>query len=138
MKNLDGSESRDTVVVEFPCESGKGAIVSKDLPAIKQLELTKKLQTIWSDNSVSVTIYYRKEELPEIQKWMEENYETCVKSASFCLHSDHGFIQAPYEEITKEQYDLLLKGIKPVSFIKEDIGNTVLDVECTNGVCPVR
>jgi hypothetical protein len=46
--------------------------------------------------------YYKKEELPEIKQWLKENYKDSVKSVSFLLHSEHGFKQAPYEEITKE------------------------------------
>ena len=60
----DGSINRDTSIVEFPCESTSG-ILTKDMSALKQLELVKKLQTVWSDNAVSVTVYYKKEELSD-------------------------------------------------------------------------
>ena len=139
VKNFDGTEKRDTVVVEFPCESGENAIISKDMTAVQQLDLVKKLQTYWSDNAVSVTIYYRRAELPLIKEWLKENYEFGVKSVSFLLHSEHGFLQAPYEEITLEKYLELKKGVRPLNSIKigDSTGN-VLDVECEGGACPVR
>lgn len=137
VKNFDGSEDRDTVVVEFACDAGEHAILSKDMSAMDQLELVKKLQTIWSDNSVSVTIYYRKEELPAIKNWMEKNYETSVKSVSFLLHSEHGFKQAPYQEISEEEYKEIKNNVKPINAITISTG-TLFDVECAGGACPVR
>lgn len=137
VKNFDGTESRDTVIVEFPCASGKDSVLSKDMTAIQQLELVKKLQTVWADNSVSVTIYYKKEELKDIQEWLKKNYATSIKSVSFLLHSDHGFKQAPYEEITEEKYNDLIKGIKSLTSAQIDSGES-LDVECAGGSCPIK
>ena len=138
VKNFDGTEKRDTVVVEFPCSAGKDSILSKNMTAVQQLELVKKLQTVWSDNAVSVTIYYRRDELPSIKAWMKENYENGVKSVSFLLHSEHGFIQAPYEEITEEKYNEIIKGVKPLSSAKLEIAGDNLDVECEGGACPIK
>jgi hypothetical protein len=138
VRNFDGTEKRDTVVVEFPCSAGKDSILSKNMTAVQQLDLVKKLQTIWSDNAVSVTIYYRRDELPSIKAWMKENYESGVKSVSFLLHSEHGFIQAPYEEITEEKYNEIIKGVKPLSSAKLEITGENLDVECEGGSCPVK
>lgn len=138
VRNFDGTEKRDTVVVEFPCTSGKDATLSKDMTAVQQLELVKKLQSVWADNAVSVTIYYRPHELPEIKKWMKDNYETSVKSVSFMLHSEHGFQQAPYEEITREKYQEISKNVKPLSSVKMEIAGASLDVECEGGACPIK
>ena len=59
--NFDGSENRDTVVVYFPCETPDGAILASEMGVIKQLEMVKTLQNVWSDNAVSVTAYYSPE-----------------------------------------------------------------------------
>ncbi len=136
---FDGKEDRTTVVVEFPCESGSNAILAKDMSAIKQLELVKTLQSEWADNAVSVTVYYKPEELTDIKKWLDVNYEKNIKSVSFLLHSSHGFRQAPYEEITKERYDELRAGVKPLSVIHDSIdgGDLALD-ECASGACPIK
>ena len=87
------------------------------------------------------TVYYRKQELPAIQQWLAENYENNVKTCSFLLHSDHGFDQAPLEEITEERYNemvasctqFVVQEVRPVGE-EED----ALEVECPGGACPVR
>jgi len=136
---FDGKEDRSTVVVEFPCESGPGAILTKDMSAIKQLELVKTLQSEWADNAVSVTVYYKPDELPAIKTWLAEHYEKNIKSVSFLLHSSHGFRQAPYQEITKEQYETLRAGVKPLTSIQASIGGELLEgLECAGGSCPLR
>jgi ribonucleoside-triphosphate reductase (thioredoxin) len=137
-KNFDGTENRDTVVVEFLCEAGSGAQVVKDMTAIAQLELVKEIQTVWSDNAVSVTVYYRKEELPAIKTWLRENYTSSVKSVSFLLHSEHGFAQAPYEEVTEEVYRKRLARIKPLQPAALGSDEALDGLECASGSCPVR
>lgn len=136
-QNFDGSEDRSTVVVSFPFRHPDEAVLAKDMTALDQLETVKWLQQHWSDNSVSCTVYYRKEELPEIKKYLKKNYKLNHKSLSFLLHNEHGFKQAPLEEITKEQYDALVASTKLISSISElDIG--LDDSECASGMCPVR
>jgi hypothetical protein len=97
----------------------------------------KRLQSEWSDNSVSVTIYYRKTELSEIKEWLASNYNT-VKSVSFLLHNDHGFVQAPLEEITKEQYEEISSRVFPIHGLSS-VQFSDLDInECDTGACPIR
>lgn len=136
-KNFDGTENHDTVVISFPCKFDEKAIVAKDMSAIDQLELIKTLQSDWADNAVSCTVYYKKEELPEIKNWLSKNYKNHIKSVSFLLHSDHGFVQAPYEEINEETYNQLIKKVKPVKVIQTS--NTMIEgIECEGGACPIR
>jgi ribonucleoside-triphosphate reductase (thioredoxin) len=136
-QNFDGSEDRSTMVVSFPFRHPDNAVLAKDMTAIDQLETIKWLQSEWSDNSVSCTVYYRLEELPEIKKYLKKNYKTNHKSLSFLLHNEHGFKQAPLEEITKEQYDELVAKTRLITSISSlDIG--LDDAECASGACPVR
>jgi len=137
--NFDGSENHDTVVVEFPCETPDGALFADDMGVIKQLEMVKKLQEVWSDNAVSVTAYYSEEELNNLKKWLAENYENGIKSVSFLLRQKHGFKQAPYEEITKEVYESKKSKVKPIVIINQNIGDQVLEgIECEGGACPIK
>jgi hypothetical protein len=137
--NFDGSENHDTVVVEFPCETPDGALFADDMGVIKQLEMVKKLQEVWSDNAVSVTAYYSEQELLDLKKWLSDNYENGIKSVSFLLRQKHGFKQAPYEEISKEQYEVKRSKVKPLTNINQNIGNDILDgIECEGGVCPIK
>ncbi len=135
-KQFDGTEDRSTVVVEFPCHINGKTILANEMTAVKQLELVKKIQTLWSDNSVSVTVYYRLEELDEIKEWMEKNYEKSLKTVSFLLHSEHGFAQAPYEEINKEEYD---KRVGRLNIIENvEAGENLTELECAGGACPIK
>jgi adenosylcobalamin-dependent ribonucleoside-triphosphate reductase len=136
---LDGKENHTICVVEFPCETPEHATLAKELTAIEQLEWVVRAQTSWADNNVSVTVYYRKEELPEIQEWMKKNYKNKVKSVSFLLHSDHGFIMAPYEEITLDTYNKLKSKIKDGINFADSSNIDLLDsLECEGGACPIK
>lgn len=133
---LDGTEDYGTVVITFPFSYPEGTVLAKDMTAIDQLEEIKILQELWSDNSVSCTVYYRKEELPDIIEYLKKNYKDNHKSLSFLLHSDHGFKQAPYEEITKEEYERLVSSVKIIDSIPTAIFES--SDECAGGACPVR
>lgn len=125
-----------TVVVSFPFAYPEGTVLAKDMSAVDQLRVVKELQKNWSDNSVSCTVYYRKEELPEIRAYLARNYKNNHKSLSFLLHSDHGFEQAPYEEVSKEVYDDLVARTRLIT----SIGNAEFEGgdECAGGVCPIK
>ena len=136
-RNFDGSEDKNTIVVSFPFRFPEGTILAKDTTAIQQLEYIKWLQTVWSDNSVSCTIYYRLEELPEIKEYLKKNFKNTFKSLSFLLHHDHGFHQAPYEEISKEEYDAYVARTTLITQVDEAMIG--LDqAECEGGACPIR
>lgn len=135
VRGFDGSDDHTTVVVEFPCKAPAGTVLAKDTTAVDQLELVKRLQTVWADNAVSVTVYFRKEELPSIKAWLKENYESSVKSVSFLPHSDHGFDQAPYEEISEDQYHAIVKRLTPLAAPAD---GEALELECAGGACPIR
>jgi len=134
---FDGTKDLSTSVVEFPVKARPGSVIAADMTAIDQLEVTRSMQSAWSDNSVSVTVYFRKEELPAIKQWLSEHYDNEIKTVSFLLHSDHGFVQAPYEEISEKEFERRTKHLKPL-----DLRNgfeTLEDLsDCGTGACPVR
>jgi ribonucleoside-triphosphate reductase len=136
--NFDGTENRDTVVGYLPSQTPAGSKHTKDMDVIKQLEMVKKLQTIWSDNAVSVTAYYKPEELNNLKTWLKDNYEHNIKSVSFLLFKDHGFKQAPYQEIDEAAYLAASAKVKPLIAISSN-NNEMLDMaECSTGACPIR
>jgi ribonucleoside-triphosphate reductase len=139
-RNIDGSVDYNTVVVSFPCRYPEGTPVASSFTAIDQLNVIARAQREWSDNSVSCTIYYKKEELDDIKQWLQENFNENVKTVSFLLHSEHGFDQAPYEEITKEEYDELVSKTSTISATANTINlDDILDsLECGSGGCPIR
>ena len=137
--NFDGTEDKKTQIIEFPCRYPEGTVLAKDMSAIDQLNVIKDLQTNWSDNSVSVTIYYRLHELEEIKEWLIKNFRTNIKTCSFLLHNEHGFKQAPFEEISKETYEEMIKKVIPITSgnINSQSDNE-LTSDCAGGACPVR
>jgi hypothetical protein len=136
VRNFDGTEDYNTVVVTFPFSYPEGTILAADMTAIDQLKEIQRLQNDWSDNSVSCTVYYRKEELPSIREFLKRNYRNGFKSLSFLLHKDHGFDQAPYEEITETEFRLLsnrttiIGNLENAEFESSD--------ECATGACPIK
>lgn len=136
---IDGKENHGICVVEFPCETPEHATLAKDTTAIQQLEWVVKAQSEWADNNVSVTVYYKKEELDDIKKWLSRNYSSKIKSVSFLLHSEHGFALAPYEEIDEETYLKLKTKIKnSMSFIDNMNTLSIDNLDCDTGACPVK
>ena len=143
VKNFDGSLDYTTKIITFPQRLPEGTILAENCPAVVQLEWVKKMQTEWSDNSVSVTIYYKKGELPAIKDWLRKNYNTSIKTVSFLLHSDHGFQQAPMEKISKGEYEELtekcrnITSVKGVCYLQED-QELIAQNECPGGICPLK
>ena len=142
VKNFDGSLDLSTTIISFPHKVPDSTVLAEECTAINQLEYVKRLQTEWSDNAVSVTVYYRKEELPEIKEWLRTNYNSHVKSVSFLLRSDHGFLQAPMEEICLSKYLQMIKSCKPIDDVEGicyfNDEKHISETECVGGVCPIR
>ena len=134
--NIDGSFDYNSVVVSFPFSYPEGTLLAEQMTALEQLKWIRKLQTEWSDNAVSCTIYYRPEELPEIREYLLRHYKKNHKSLSFLLHKDHGFKQAPYEEISEETYNMLVANVKPITGMSEVDYES--NDECASGVCPIK
>jgi len=139
-KKFDGKLNYNTSIVEFPYKYSDNAVLASNMTAIDQLKVISEIQTNWSDNSVSCTIYYRLEELPEIRKYLEENYRNSIKTCSFLLHSDHGYSQAPYEEITKEEYERRVRNCNPIKGIKYNVIAREIELsnDCVGGECPIK
>lgn len=136
---FDNSLNHDILVAGFPCRFSDSTVISKDVSAINQLELVKRLQRIWADQAVSVTVYYKREELDDIKKWLKENYNSSIKSVSFLLHSDHGFKQAPMQEIDAETYQKMISKIRKLEKLSNhDFDGEIDSQECAGGHCPIK
>lgn len=113
-KTEDCYYSKEAVVVEFPIHEPWFYRSKRNLSMWEQLELTAQMQHYWADNSVSVTITFDPErEASQIEQALRM-YETKLKAVSFLPYNTHGYKQAPYEAITKEQYEDMAKDIIPM------------------------
>lgn len=135
---IDGTPDARTVVVDFPCEFPDSTVFASEMTAITQMDLVRKLQRVWADNAISVTVYYRDEELPGIQKYLAEHWHE-MKSVSFLRHEEHGFAQAPMREITEAEYVSMINSVQGIGDkIGESTYTSYLDDGCDTGSCPVR
>jgi len=135
---FDGTLDPQTLVVDFYVQAPQGSpVADEEWDTWKQLEVLKMAQKHWADQSVSVTVYYKREDIPKLKEWLANNLST-LKSISFLCHNDHGFKQAPKEAISQEQYDKLSSKIKSINL--EDIGegSMIEGMECEGGSCPIR
>ena len=133
-----GQTNPDTMVVDFYQRAPEGfPVADEDWTTWKQLDTVLMAQRHWADQSVSVTVYYKKEDISHLREWLSNNLQY-LKSISFLCHNDHGFLQAPKEAISREQYEKLSSKIKPIQM--EDIteGALIDEAECAGGSCPVR
>lgn len=135
---FDGTFDHGTVVVDFYVKAPDGApVADRDWDTWKQLDVVKMAQKHWADQSVSVTVYYKREDVPALKEWLGGNLQY-LKTISFLCHSDHGFKQAPKETITEEQYGKLSEKIQEVDVDNVGIGADLDGAECEGGACPVK
>jgi hypothetical protein len=140
VQRFDGTFDHNTQVVDFYEAAPSGyPVADEDWSTWKQLEATAIAQKHWADNSVSVTVYYKREEIPKLKEWLTDNISQ-LKTISFLCHSEHGFKQAPKEAITKEQYERLSAKLKPIDVDQVDAGEGELSdmMGCAGGACPVK
>ena len=100
----DDAYSPNTKVVEFPVHEPFYQKGKKDISIWEQLEIAAQYQHYWADNSVSITCTFKPQEAADIKSALEM-YETRLKAVSFLRYQETGYEQAPYEPITKEQYE---------------------------------
>jgi ribonucleoside-triphosphate reductase len=134
---FDGTLDHGTQVVDFYLEAPAGMpCADEGWDTWKQLDVLLMAQRHWADQSVSVTVYYRKEEIPQLKAWLAQNLQY-IKTISFLCHNDHGFKQAPKEAITREQFEQLSERVKPIDESEIGEGAEVV-AECEGGICPLK
>ncbi len=127
--------SLNTYVVSFPVKEEYFDRSINDVSMWEQLENAAQIQQYWSDNQVSVTISFSPEEAKDI-KYALELYESRLKGVSFLPKKDHGYEQAPYIPITKEQYEEMINNIKPLVILEEKT-HEVTEKFCDTDKCTI-
>lgn len=95
-----------TTVFSFPVKVAKGALLRKDLDAITHLRLWLLFQRHYCEHKPSVTISVEEHEWMAVGAWCWEHFDE-ITGVSFLPMDGGTYRQAPYEEINKEQYDIL-------------------------------
>ena len=96
-----------TTVFSFPIESPKGSVMANELSAIEQLKLWLKLKQNWAEHSVSITVYVKDTEWLDVGAWVYKNFDQ-ITGVSFLPYNEHTYQQAPYQEVGKSDYEMLL------------------------------
>ncbi len=129
------SYTPNTMVVEFPVWERHFTKSEKDVTFWEQMENAAEIQKWWSDNSVSITVKFDpKSEAHQIASALEL-FEDRLKSVSFLPKSEHGYVQAPYEEITKEAYEDYAAKVRPLDLSKAT--NEIQEKFCSNDTCTI-
>jgi ribonucleoside-diphosphate reductase alpha chain len=116
-----------TLVFSFPQKAPEGGLCTKELGAMKHLELWKIYQDHWCEHKPSITVNYTDDEFLDIGAWLYKHFDA-VSGISFLPWEEHSYTQAPYEEITKEEYEELFQ-----KFPKEFNWNIPEDHDVTEG-----
>ena len=124
-----------TTVVEFPVREPHFTKGKRDVSMWEQLEIAAQYQHYWADNSVSITVTFKPEEASQIKDALEM-YETRLKAVSFLRHRETGYVQAPYEPISKEEYEEMNLKITPIIKFETDEGGAGTKF-CTNDTCEI-
>jgi ribonucleoside-diphosphate reductase alpha chain len=133
-------ETASVLVFEYPVASPPGAITRHDLTAVQQLENWLTWKRHYTEHNPSVTIYVEPDEWPTVGAWVWEHFEE-IGGLSF-LPKDGGlYALAPYEEITKEEYERRVGAFPDVDFGRlsafeiEDSTEVNREFACTGDRC---
>ena len=138
----------DTAVIGIPQKAPEGSILRNESP-IQLLERVKKVQQEWikpghrsgsNAHNVSATVSIREHEWPAVGEWMWENKDA-YNGLSVLPYDGGTYIQAPFEDCTKEKYEELMKALKDVDLSKivelDDDTDLSGEVACAGGACEV-
>ncbi len=141
-ENGQSAETATTYVLEFPVKAPDGAIFKDEVSALDLLKEWKRLKVHYVEHNPSATIYVGPDEWLAVGNFVYENWDW-VGGLSFLPRSDHVYQLAPYEEITKEEYEKRTKAIGKIDFSKlsqyESVDNTTgaKEFACVSGVCEI-
>ena len=136
----ENSRPNDSTVFYWPQESPRTSVYKNSLDAIEQLELYLTYKRHWAEHNVSCTVYVKQYEWIDVCAWVYKNFDD-LGGVSFLPFSDHIYQQAPYTEITKEEYDKYVLNTPKVDwdkladYEKEDMTDIKKEPACQGGVC---
>jgi len=133
-----------TTVFSFPVKSPEGCVTRDDMTALEHLELWLTYQRYWTEHKPSITITVKEDEWMEVGAWVYKHFDE-ISGISFLPHTNHSYRQAPYQECTKEEHDILLARIPTdvdwntclLKFEKEDTTAGSQPYACTGDKCEV-
>lgn len=129
------------LVFSFPVASPSGSVVRSDRSALDQLEHYLTFKRHWCEHNPSITVYVKEHEWFEVGAWVYKHLDE-IGGVSFLPHSDHIYQQAPYQDISKEEYERLSTNFPTIDWAEfdryekeEDTTNGSQELSCTSGSC---
>ena len=132
-----------TTVFSFPVQSPNKSVTRNDLSAIEQLQTWLMYQRHYCEHKPSITCTVRNEEWFEVGAFVYKHFDE-MSGVSFLPHSDHTYQQAPYQEVGKSDYNMLLSCMpdkidwsKLADYEKEDNTKGAQTLACSGDVCEI-
>ena len=139
----DITKPEHTLVFYFPIKSPNKSLTRIDLSATEHLEIWKIYQDHWCEHKPSATISVRESEWLKVGAWVWDNFDR-ISGVSFLPYADHSYQQAPYQEITKDEYkEWMNKTVHDIDwnlitdYEKEDMTENTKELACTAGACEI-
>ena len=138
-------EEANTFVLEFPVKApdhSKEARFKDDLTALDQLEYWKRVKLNYTEHNPSATISVSEDEWIGVVDWIQKNWNI-IGGLSFLPRSNHIYRLAPYEAITKEEYEARLSRFPKVDYSKltayerQDESDMKRELACAGGTCDI-
>jgi ribonucleoside-diphosphate reductase alpha chain len=136
-------------VISVPQKAPQGAITRSE-SAIDLLERIKTINKNWikpghrrgaNMHNVSATVTLKPDEWESIGEWLFENKEYFT-ALSVLPHSDHTYVQAPFETIDEDKFNEMVKSLHNIDLSKviEMNDNTARQDElaCAGGNCEIQ
>ena len=140
---------KQQAVISVPQKAPTGAITRQE-SALDLLARTSKVWKEWvkaghrkgeNKNNVSVTVTIKPDEWVGVGEWMWDNRENFT-ALSVLPYSDHSYMQAPFEDITEEEYKEMVGHLHKIDLTKvievEDTTDLAGEVACGGGGCEVQ
>ena len=139
----------DTAVIQVPQKAPKGSILRTE-SALALLSRIKKIASEWvksghrkgsNTHNVSATVSLKENDWELVGEWMWENREY-YNGLSVLPYSGGTYIQAPFEDITEEKYNEMMKSLTEVDLSKiveiEDNTDLSGELACAGGSCELQ
>jgi hypothetical protein len=115
--------SQDTYCVRIPVKAPEGAILRETISEIDLLERIKLISSKWvlpghingqNTHNVSATVSIKENNWESVGNWMWDNKDF-YNGLSVLPYHGGTYKQAPFEEITKEEYEERINKMKPIN-----------------------